>query len=268
MDFSKVIIMTDLDGTLLDDKKKVSEKDIAAIDDFRANGGRFTVATGRGVAMARNVVEMLEIDMPCVIFNGAAVYDFKKDEFLWHSSMPDCAADYIRTLQKEFPDIGIEILHADKVYVTNNNQTVEEHMAIESIMPVYASLEEVPKDNWLKVLIAYPPEEIHRIIEFTKYHCNIGVNWVHSSPMYYEMLPEGISKGSGYKKLLEITDKTDYFTVASGDFGNDYDMVRTADLGVAVANAQERVKSVAKLVVGDNNSSPMSQIIEHIKFLK
>lgn len=267
MDFNKIIIMTDLDGTLLDDKKRVSEKDMEAINRFRNNGGSFTLATGRGVAMARNVVDMLGIDMPCVIFNGAAVYDFNKDGFLWHSSMPSSAAEYIRTLQKAFPDIGIEILHADKVYVTNNNETVEEHMAIESIVPVYAQLEDVPRDNWLKVLIAYPPEEIHKIIEFTKTGCNKGVNWVHSSPMYYEMLPEGVSKGSGYKKLLEITGMTDYFTVASGDFGNDYEMVRTADLGVAVANAQEPVKAAAKLIVGDNNSSPMSQIIEYVEKL-
>ena len=55
--------------------------------------------------------------------------------------------------------------------------------------------------------------------------------------------------------------------MASGDFGNDYDMVRMADLGVAVANAQQAVKDAAKLIVGDNNSSPMAQIIEHIKTL-
>ncbi len=267
MNFKKVIIMTDLDGTLLNDRKQVSERDISAINDFRANGGLFTLATGRGVAMARSIVEKLEVDMPCVIFNGAAVYDFKRDEFLWHSSMPDCASDYIRMLQKEFPDIGLEILHADKVYVTNNNQTVEEHMAIESIVPVYCSLEDVPKNNWLKVLIAYPPEKIHKIIEFTSENCKDGINRVHSSPMYYEMLPEGVSKGSGYKRLLEVIGKTDYFTVAAGDFGNDYDMVRTADLGVAVANAQQPVKDVAKLIVGDNNSSPMSQIIEYIEKL-
>lgn len=267
MNFEKVIIMTDLDGTLLDDKKQISPRDMAAIDDFRSKGGLFTLATGRGVAMARSIVEKLKVDIPCVIFNGAAVYDFTADKFLWHSSMPDCAADYIKTLAKEFPDIGIEILHAEKVYVTNYNQTVEEHMALESITPVMCTVEEAPKTDWLKVLIAYPPEKIDRIIEFTKNNCNMGVNWVHSSPMYYEMLPEGISKGAGYKKLLEILGKTDYFTVASGDFGNDYEMVRTADLGVAVANAQQAVKDAAKLIVGDNNSSPMAQIIEHIKTL-
>lgn len=267
MDFKKVIIMTDLDGTLLNDEKKVSEKDLKSIERFRADGGKFTVATGRGVAMAKNVVDMLKIDMPCVIFNGAAVYDFDADKFLWCSSMPPCAAEYIRILQKEFPDIGIEILHAEKVYVTNNNQTVEEHMALESITPVFCTLEEAPKDGWLKVLIAYPPEKIHRIIDFTRKNCGTGVNWVHSSPMYYEMLPEGISKGYGYKKLLEITGKADFFTVASGDFGNDYDMVRAADLGVAVANAQDEIKKAAKLIVCDNNSSPMSEIIKYIREL-
>lgn len=267
MNLEKVIIMTDLDGTLLNDEKKVSQEDLKAIDSFRSDGGHFTVATGRGVAMAKNVVDMLKIDMPCVIFNGAAVYDFKADKFLWHSSMPPCAADYIKILQREFPDIGIEILHAEKVYVTNNNETVEEHMALESIVPVFCTLEEAPTEGWLKVLIAYPPEKIHRIIEFTRSNCNEGVNWVHSSPMYYEMLPEGISKGYGYKKLLEVTGKTELFTVASGDYGNDYDMVKSADLGVAVANAQDAVKSVAKLIVCDNNSSPMAKIIEHIRKL-
>ncbi len=267
MDFSKIIIMTDLDGTLLNDKKQISEKDMASLEEFRSKGGTFAVATGRGYAMARPIVEKLDIHTPCVIFNGAAVYDFDADKFLWHSSMPACAVEYIKILGERFPDIGIEILHEKLVYVTNYNETVREHMELEHIEPVICDVEEVPTDNWLKVLIAYPPEEIHRIIEFTKTDCNRFVNWVHSSPMYYEMLPEGISKGSGYKRLLEYGGFKDKFTVAMGDYGNDYDMVKNADLGVAVANALDSVKSAAKLVVGDNNSSPLSQVIEHLRSL-
>ena len=64
MDFSKVIIMTDLDGTLLDDKKQIAEKDLAAIEEFRKGGGIFTVATGRGYAMAEKVIRRLKIDVP------------------------------------------------------------------------------------------------------------------------------------------------------------------------------------------------------------
>ena len=73
MDFSKVIIMTDLDGTLLDDKKQMAEKAMVATEEFRKGGGIFTVATGRGYAMAEKVIRRLKIDVPCVIFNGAAV---------------------------------------------------------------------------------------------------------------------------------------------------------------------------------------------------
>ena len=267
MDFKKVILMSDLDGTLLTDDKRISEKDLNAIEKFRSGGGLFTVATGRGVAMAENVVKKIGVDIPCVIFNGAAVYDFNRREFLWHSSMPDCAYDYIRELENEFPDIGIEILRGEAVYVTDYNETVKEHLAIEQIEAVHCSLDKAPKGDWLKVLIAYPPEKIGHVIQYTHEKCRKEVNWVHSSPMYYEMLPEGISKGFGYKKLLSLLGKEDLFTVAVGDFGNDYDMVRTADLGVAVANAQEQVKSASKLIVSDNNNSPISQIIDHIETL-
>ncbi len=267
MDFKNVILMSDLDGTLLNDSKQISESDLQAIKRFRSGGGIFTVATGRGVAMAENVVKKLDIDFPCVIFNGAAVYDFNKHEFLWNSSMPECASEYIRMLKKEFPDIGIEILCGASIYVTDYNETVKEHLALEMIKEIRCSLEDAPTGEWLKVLIAYPPEKIGRVMDFTKKHCAENVNWVHSSPMYYEMLPKGVSKGSGYKKLLELLNEKDRFTAAVGDYGNDYDMIKSADLGVAVANAQENIKSAAKLIVGDNNSSPISRIIDYIEKL-
>ena len=52
MDFSKVILMTDLDGTLLTDDKRILPQDLEAIERFRAGGGLFTMATGRGYSMA------------------------------------------------------------------------------------------------------------------------------------------------------------------------------------------------------------------------
>lgn len=219
MDFKNVILMTDLDGTLLTDDKRIDARDLEAIARFREKGGLFTAATGRGIAMARSVIEKIGIDIPCVIFNGAAVYDFRKREFLWHSDMPPCAADYIRILEGAFPDIGIEILHAESVYVTDYNQTVAEHMAIEGIEPIRCTLEEAPKENWLKVLIAYPPERIGEIIGFTQKNCAAGVNWVHSSPMYYEMLPEGISKGTGTESCSSGSDGTIFLPSRSGTTG-------------------------------------------------
>ena len=267
MNFKDVLIVTDLDGTLLDDKKNIAPEDIAAINEFRNEGGYFAAATGRGAVMSRRIIDELDIRTPCVIFNGAAVYDFKADKFLWHSDMPDIADEYIRMLEKEFPDIGIEILYEKDIYVTHNNQTVQEHLALEQLSASYCSLGEVPGSGRIKVLIAYPAEKIQAVIDFTQEHCKEGVNWVHSSPMYYEMLPEGISKAAGVKKLIELLGFQDKFVAAAGDYGNDRAMIAEADLGVAVANALDSVKEAADLIVSDNNHAPMSQMIEHIRSL-
>ena len=265
MDFKNILLVTDLDGTLLDDDKNIAEDDIRALDEFRAGGGLFAAATGRGVAMARRIIDELDITTPSVIFNGAAVYDFKADRFLWYSDMPEISDTYIRMLEKEFPDIGVEILHEKQVYVTDNNRTVVEHMAFEKLTPVYSALEDVPKNGRLKVLIAYPPEKMQRVIEFTQANCKEGVNWVHSSPMYYEMLPEGISKAYGVRRLRELLNLRDKYVVAAGDYGNDRAMIAEADLGVAVANALDSVKEAADLIVRDNNHSPIREIIEYIR---
>ena len=265
MDFRKVLIVSDLDGTLLDDEKNISKDDLRAIDEFRSGGGVFAAATGRGVAMAKRIItDELHIDTPCVIFNGAGVYDFTAGKFLWHSDMPDIADKYVAMLEERFPDIGIEILHENDVFVTDNNPTVEEHMAFEKLVPVYRKLEDVPHEGRFKVLIAYPAEKMQEVISFTQDENMNGVNWVHSSPMYYEMLPEGISKAYGCKKLVEITGMQEKFVVAAGDFGNDKAMIEQANLGVAVGNALDSVKVAADLIVRDNNHSPMREIIEYI----
>ncbi len=94
MDFSKVILMTDLDGTLLTDDKRILTEDLAAINHFRDGGGIFTMATGRGYSMARSIAEKLTLDTPAVLFNGAAVFDFRQDKFLWRCEIGEQAGHH------------------------------------------------------------------------------------------------------------------------------------------------------------------------------
>ena len=56
--------------------------------------------------------------------------------------------------------------------------------------------------------------------------------------------------------------------MASGDYKNDAAMIRNANLGVAVANALDEVKAVADLVVCDNNSAPISEVIDYLEKLR
>lgn len=269
MKFDNVIIMTDIDGTLVTDQKKLLDCDMEAINRFRQGGGTFTLATGRGYSMAKPVAEKINLDVPAVIFNGSAVYDFREDKFLWHSGLPDSAGMIAKELIEAFPDIALEILCEDKVYVPSINRIEREHLALENVQPIMCGVDEINEESWLKILIAYPPETIQNVIDFVNARPDYtsAAHWVRSENHYYEMLPLGVNKGSGFQKLLEIMNRQDAFSVGVGDYNNDIELIRDAKLGAAVGSAQQAAKDVADIVVCDNNSGAISEVIEYIEKL-
>ena len=82
-DPKKVIIVSDLDGTLLPPSKIPLERDLAAIRRFEAAGGRFAIATGRTIQAAIRYQEMLGLQNPMIVYNGAAIYDSMNDKVLF-----------------------------------------------------------------------------------------------------------------------------------------------------------------------------------------
>ena len=221
MDFSKVILMTDLDGTLLTDDKRILPRDLEAIERFRAGGGLFTMATGRGYSMAKHIADKLRLDCPAVVYNGAAVYDFRQEKFLWQCEIGSFAADIIKRVAERYPDIGVEVLRGNVVHVPFLNDTEQWHLNLENVQADWSKLEDIPQDGWLKVLFAYPPEKMDELQRY----------------------------------------------VAAGDFMNDLAMIQSADLGAAVANAQPSVREAADIVLCDNNSGAMAQLIDCIERL-
>ena len=268
MNFENVIIMTDIDGTLVTDKKQILDCDIKAIDRFRKGGGTFTLATGRGYSMAKPIADRIALDIPAVIFNGSAVYDFSLNKFLWHSSLETGAKQILKEILAHFPDMGCEVLCSEDVYVPSMNEIERQHLAIENVTPIICDVDDISGD-WLKVLLAYPPSQMQALIDFVHEHpdCTNNCHWVRSEMHYYEMLPEGVTKGSGFQRLLDIMDRPDAFTVGVGDYNNDIELIRDADLGIAVASAQDAAKEVADLVVCDNNSGAISEVIDYIEKL-
>ena len=265
MRFENMLLITDIDGTLINDDKQILEKDKAAIREFTAHGGIFTIATGRGVALARPVAEELEIGAPAVLYNGAAVYDYKENRFLWQCTLPAGAADYVRLVSGRFPGLGIEILRGEDVYVTQTNKTEEDHLAGGVKNPIRRPFSEVPAGDWIKALFADEPKAIDRVIEFIGGQRFDGVHLTRTAPMYYEMLPLGANKGGGLRKLAALAEMGGRRIVAAGDYINDMEMLEYADFAVAVGNALDEVKAAADLTVCDNNSGAVWEIVEHLK---
>jgi len=80
--FSNRLLICDMDGTLLDSNSRVSMENKEALDRFVAGGGFFTVATGRMEESVMKYLQDLPVNLPAIIYNGAAIYDFHTNRML------------------------------------------------------------------------------------------------------------------------------------------------------------------------------------------
>ena len=81
--FDGILLLSDMDGTLLNGSSTVSPENLSALRYFMAEGGRFSVATGRSKPGMEHFLESLPINAPAVIYNGAVVYDFEAGCPVW-----------------------------------------------------------------------------------------------------------------------------------------------------------------------------------------
>ena len=111
---SDLFFACDLDDTMLDSQKQISPGNQRAIADFSSKGGKFVIATGRAVPATEPYVKQLDIAYPCVLYNGAAIYDFSAQKFIWTANLISEAREYLKEILTAFPEVGAEILRMSK----------------------------------------------------------------------------------------------------------------------------------------------------------
>lgn len=260
-DISKVILLSDMDGTLLNSKKQITDRDKAAIRKFMELGGKFTIATGRTIQTFEQYTGLLDLKMPVIMYNGAAIHDYTSGETLYTHPLPDKAKSAALEIMEMMPDIGGEVLKTDGTYVFSNTEYQQLHTKLCNIEPLYEELPEIVDGGWLKVLFSLAPEDIPFLEILIKQRgFDKDFDFVRSSEIFLEMLPKGVSKGSALKQYRSLPGMENMTFVAIGDFDNDIEMICEADLGACPANAEESVREKADLVL--KNSSDEGAVAE------
>ena len=237
-DISKVVLLSDLDGTLLSTDKRITDADRRAIGRFTAMGGRFTVATGRTVQSFEQFLSILPLDYPIIMYNGAAIHDYKSGKTLYTHPLPLKARSYVEELLELMPEAGGEVLKADGTYVFSNTDYQQLHTKLCGIVPNYAELKDIEDGGWLKVLFSLSPEDVEHMELLTRKLGFEGVDFVKSSEIFLEMLPTGVSKGSALAEYRKLSGMEGCTFVSVGDFDNDIEMIVEADVGACPANAE------------------------------
>ena len=243
MQFKDILLVSDYDNTMTGEMHLVPEANYDAIRAFTAEGGAFTIASGRGKREWQRSFSEVPFNAPLILANGAVIYDTQEDRVLFQGQYSERQRQLVKELFLQLPTgcSGIVEL-AGASYIPDEIYEKSSFRGFPGQHIEHPPFDEIP-DHWNKVIFVPPlPEwkpgqalsaeflgsidgspldEVQRIAE------RISINGFRSLPIMYEVPPEGADKGSSARRLLEILGRK--ILVCVGDAPNDLAMLHAAD---------------------------------------
>ncbi len=260
------LICVDVDGTLLNDEKKIPELVKESLKKASGMGIQIALVTGRMPAGA-DLVER-ELSVPCIKACSAGTYILLGDQCIHMEYM---MPRVMREIYTEFAlknSLPLWIFQGRKWYVTDMDSYVRQEIEIIQYEPEVVELDTLAQ-SWEedgtgpnKLLLAGDPEKIRRIEAEMKAMDLPEVDMARSSEHYLEIFPKGVTKGEALAAVCEkLNIKLDE-TIAFGDQELDIPMLQKAGVGIAMGNALDEVKEAADHVTRSNNNAGIAYALE------
>lgn len=257
------LIVSDLDGTLIDGKLQATKQDLETLEVLKKRGIPVVAATGRGFKSAKDVTSNMNISEYLICFQGAAI--FYKEEVIWHRSVGSCLPFLEMLRERKIGNVGVLLHHTDGV------------MDLSVLAPAYAeSADYLSKYGGLIVsgdkLTAAASEDLTKFVYFGKLDellevqsewLKIGQNRhiVLSSDYTLDITHEEAKKGIAATRLAEMMGFSMDQVLAIGDNYNDQDLLQSAGIGVAMQTAPDEVKKEADYVTRSVEDSGFTEAI-------
>lgn len=260
------LIITDLDGTLFNSKKEVSQNDLNKIKQIQQSH-LFTIATSRYYKSIKYLIRQLNITCPIITSNGSFVYDPSLDKVLLFNPMTQEVIDKIKTyaLDNGYPLLMQSI---DDMYVSYNHPRVqffkkrnEKYLDIQDhFFPIETDFtQEIKNVYQMSVGTKNPVETSKRFKEVLKEE---DVNVLMTGDDIVVITPKQSSKANGIKVIQEMYHLTKKDIIVFGDDQNDISMFEYCKHAVAMQNATDSIKALSEFVTKTNDESGFSFALE------
>lgn len=266
------LLSFDLDGTFLDDRKNIPPENMQAIEAAAKKGVHIVPATGRTYTGLPEILREIPFIRYYITANGAHVYDAKEDKVISRAEIPLALGmklyDYLDTLPVIYDCYKLNrgymsesMWHQCDKYIANPDM-LRHVKAMRSPVPDLKSYLTETGDDLLKIQMFFTdiperdrqlelmPKLFPQLVFSTSIPGNIEVN-----------IAEG-TKGQALVRLCRLLGFDESNAMAIGDGSNDLDMIASAGYGVAMDNAIDALKTVAKHVTGDCNDGGFAQAVE------
>jgi len=276
------MIAIDLDGTLLNDEKEISEENIFWIRKAYIERGVLpVVTTGRSIPSTVHYANMIGQDMTKYVIsqNGAIVKDVINNEYINFIKIEnDTVTKAIKILKSNNLSISIE---SDKYVIFEEEQTEEQmemHEKLGNRIKVVDDLSEYDtsddritmvsgageKEDLLNVLAKLEEFKDILVIPISKY---LAINGDNIYEEYYiEFTAAGATKGNGITAVQKQLNIQNEEVIAIGDGGNDISMFEEGRIKVAMGNGAESLKQYADFVTTTNNEHGVAEVIKKYIF--
>ena len=236
----KKVLVLDLDGTLTNSQKEITDKTLEAVFRMQEHGHKVVIATGRPTPGALPIAKKLKLEKFggfIASFNGGQITEELNIGFISYDKTGIIAADR----PDKYIDLEARINHLPVSYKKNIAEYID--------FPLNKCLGTAEPE--------VAPEKEQAFIE--KFGDRINVS--RSEPFFIEITPNGIDKAASLEHLCEIIGSSRENMIACGDGFNDISMIKYAGVGVAMANAQEEVKAAADYITVSNDEDGVAKVI-------
>lgn len=260
------IIALDIDGTLTDSAKEIPPSTLAALLHIQQKGYKVVLASGRPTPGMRCLAQKLQLDKfgsYILSYNGGEITECRTNRVV-----------YSKTLPREIVPEVFAFAKANKIgLMTYTNDCIITGTAIDPFMETESRINGLPIQfvpdfaeyvdfDVNKCLLTAEPDHLAAIeIKLNEMYGD-KFSIYRSEPFFLEFMPQNIDKAHGLSILLSDIGLTPEQLISCGDGYNDITMIEFAGLGVAMANAQEKVKSKADYVTLSNDNNGILHVIE------
>lgn len=260
------IIALDMDGTLLNDNKVITERTKEALRKAREKGVKVVLASGRpvdGLKKYLNELNLISDEEYVLSFNGSLVQKVKSEEVLYEIGLNGKDLHYLYDVSCNL-GVNIHAFSPTRGLITPKiSEYTELEARLNNIDVKVCDFSEVSEDEHIvKVMFIDDEKIIDRVIKELPKEVSERFKVVRSAPYFLEEINKNSGKATGLAALAKYLNVDKEEIIAVGDAGNDLDMIEYAGLGVAMGNAAEEVKKVANYITADNNSDGIAEIIE------
>lgn len=257
-------IVIDVDGTLLNNEHTITPRTEKAIKDAIAKGVQVVLATGKTHKSTQSIIDQFGLETPGIYLQGLAIYD--QSGAIRHQTT--LAPELARQALTFIEDRGFVVAayHQDRILVRARHAQLEEELVKRhEVAPEAVG----PLQNLLGKLA------INKLIVIGERKAINALRWQLSMQVggagrllqpgideMLELLPPGSSKGAALKTLAKDIGVDVAQILAIGDGENDIEMIQIAGVGVAMGQANQKVKDAADYVTASNDEDGVAQAIE------